>query len=120
MVDRRLSSRFPCHGQATLLFAGTCRTATVLDLSMEGALVRPAAPRGRDGLTAGAPCTVRIFSAAGDALLTVPAKVAHSADGRIGLALSQVGGVAERMLHQLIEFNLGTRALARRDSRGLS
>jgi hypothetical protein len=116
MFDRRCSSRYPCQWQGTIVLTGTRRSVTVVDLSMAGALVRPTGYPDRGGLARGSRCAIRILSAEGLELLVLPATVAHSAGSRIGLAMARVEPAAQRMLHQLIEFNLGITAFARRDA----
>ena len=117
MFDRRASPRYPCQWHATLVLTGARRCVTILDLSMEGALVRPAGPQDPHGLAVGARCAIRILAGDDRELLMVPATVAHAGNGLVGLALRATGCGAERMLRQLIEFNLGIGALARRDAR---
>jgi len=118
MIERRSLPRYPCQWHATIVLTGTRHSVTVLDLSMEGATVSPAGAQDRQGLAVGARCAIRILSTDDRELVIVPATVAHTANGRIGLALTSAGGAGDRMLHQLIEFNLGVGALARRDDRG--
>jgi len=116
MFDRRRSPRYPCQWQGTIVLTGTRGSVTVTDLCMDGALVKSSGPRGRTGLARGARCAIRILSGEGLELLVLPAQVAHADGGRIGLTLISIEPAAQRMLHQLIEFNLGITAFARRDA----
>ena len=115
MIDneRRHFPRFPFHARAIVVFPMTYRDVTLLDISTNGAFVEAIDAR---EFFVGARCALRVLGVAVRQVLEVDAIVMHCMDGRrFGLGLHNIGPGAEKALRRLIEMNLGTEALLRRE-----
>jgi hypothetical protein len=111
--ERRCYPRFPFHSSAILTLFPIYHDATLIDLSMRGALVELDIAATID---LGAPCTLRVLGNEGRQVLEVEALTAYcSADGRVGLELVQLAPGVMNALRRLIEMNLGTPKLLERD-----
>lgn len=111
--ERRYFPRFPFHARAIAVFPLTYRDVTLLDISTHGAFVEAIDAR---GFFAGARCALRVLGAADRQVLEVNAIVMHCMeDRRFGLGLRNINPGAENALRRMIEMNLGTEALLRRE-----
>lgn len=114
--ERRRFSRVPFQHEATLHFPGADRPVPVdvLDLSLNGALLRPG-HRNAPALPADQDCLLKIFlDAAGDAI-RMEGRVHRHPDGCYGLACQALDLDSATHLRRLVLLNLGDERLAERD-----
>jgi hypothetical protein len=111
--ERRCYPRFPFHSSAILTLFPAYHDATLIDLSMRGALVEL---DNAAAIAEGVPCTLRVLGNEGRQVLEFDAVTAFcNADGRVGLEIVQLAPGVEHALRRLIEMNLGTQKLLERD-----
>lgn len=114
--DRRRFSRVSFAHEATLHFpaADWPLPVEVLDLSLNGALLRPA-HRNAPLLPVDQPCLLKIFlDAAGDAI-RMDGRLHLRADGCYGLACQAMDLDSVTHLRRLVQLNLGDESLAERE-----
>jgi hypothetical protein len=111
--DRRLHPRFPFHTKAVFLRLPRYFDVTLIDLSMNGALVE--LPAGH-GLGLGLQGTLRVLSPGGGCLVETEVVVAHVEDGqRAGLRIASLSPGAQAALRGIMHMNLGTDRLLKRE-----
>lgn len=114
--ERRRFSRVAFQHEATLHFPGADRplAVEVLDLSLNGALLRPA-HSSVPALPADQSCLLKIFlDAAGDAI-RMEGRLHLRADGCYGLACQALDLDSVTHLKRLVQLNLGDESLAERE-----
>lgn len=114
--DRRRFSRVAFAHEATLHFpaADWPIPVEVLDLSLNGALLRPA-HRNSPLPPVDQPCLLKIFlDAAGDAI-RMEGRLQLRADGAYGLACLAMDLDSVTHLRRLVQLNLGDESLAERE-----
>lgn len=114
--NRRRFSRIAFQHEATLHFptADWPVPVEVLDLSLNGALLRPA-HRNSPVLPVDQPCLLKIFlDAAGDAI-RMDGRLQLRADGCYGLACQAMDLDSVTHLRRLVQLNLGDESLADRE-----
>lgn len=111
--ERRHFPRFPFHRRGVVVFPMSYHDVTLLDISANGALVEAIDAR---AFAMGARCSLRVLGAKDHQVLAVDATVVRCMEGRcVGLELFNINPGAEKALRQLIEMNLGSKALMQRD-----
>lgn len=110
--ERRRFSRITFHRPATFTMRGVGTLVSVLDVSLEGALLEVPA-----GLVAepGAPCALVIRLDAGEAVIQLEGKVAHHRGNRLGIRCTSVDLESIGHLRRVVELNLGDEALLHRE-----
>ena len=90
--------------------------ATVLDLSLKGALLR-LPPDALSGL--GAPCLLKVRLGDSDTSIAMAGEVAHVEGDRVGVICRSIDLESITHLRRLIEMNLGDATLLERDLKTL-
>ena len=100
-INNRQSNRHRVHSHALILQPASYFDATVLDISVDGALIEvPGACR----IVRGAVCTLRLLSESGRQLLEVETEVVRVAgDHRIGVKTHNLSSGARDALQRLID-----------------
>ena len=109
--DRRRFSRFPYHANAVLIHLPRLYEATLIDISVHGALV---GPKGNVETRIGDKTRLRVLTEKGNQAFEVEAFVVHRSEQGIGLEIDSIDEHAKSGLRRLIEMNLGTLDLASR------
>jgi len=112
LTERRYRPRFPYHAKAILILLPCIVEATLIDISLTGAHV--VLDHGFD-IQTGQSCVLRIVNAQGRQVIAVDASVYWKSDEQVGLALTNVTAGMEHALRAMIEMNLGTESLLKRD-----
>ena len=115
-AEKRRFSRIPFKHTAHLTMAGSDHPCELDDLSLKGALLRPAS----DHFLPGAECTLTLMLDEGEQGVRMEAVVAHAAAGLVGLACQSIDLDSVSLLRRLIELNLGDPELLERDLHALA
>jgi hypothetical protein len=100
-INNRLSPRYRMHGEAVILLPAGYINATVLDISLTGALIEIANLR---RVPRGGTCALRLLSDNGRQLVEVEAAVVrYAGDRHIGLKTCNLSPGAYGVLSRLIE-----------------
>ena len=111
-TQRRHFSRIRFNTGARLLVGDREHPCEVRDLSLKGALIRPAS----DQLPApGARCLLEVALDGEVAAIRMEADVAHAENGCIGLVCREIDLDSIIHLRRLLELNLGDAALLQRE-----
>jgi hypothetical protein len=100
-INNRLSPRYRMHGDAVILLPAGYANATVLDISLTGALIEIANLR---RVPRGATCALRLLSDSGRQLVEVEAAVVrYAGDRHVALKTCNLSPGAYGALSRLIE-----------------
>lgn len=106
--ERRRHPRFPFHSSGILELAGTRYSGTLIDISLNGALLRPVQPVGAE---AAEPCCLELLNGNNRSWRVNAVRIAHRRGEMLGLEFLDLNGDAEHFLAMLIEMNLGLATL---------
>lgn len=109
--DARLIARFPCRTNAVLIYLPRLYEATLIDISLHGALV---GLKGAADIGVGDQARLRVLNDKGNQAFEVDTLVAHRSEQGIGLAINAIDRHAESWVQRLIAGNPGAPALAAR------
>jgi hypothetical protein len=107
----QLCSRFPYRANAVLIRLPRIYEATLIDISVHGALVRL---ENDVEIGIGDQTRLRVLTERGNQAFEVDAVVVHRSEQGIALEINAIDHHALSTLHRLIEMNLGTVDLATR------
>ncbi len=110
--DQRHFARIQFHHGAQLVLDGRRTGCEVLDLSLKGALLRPAQAL---AVATGAVCTLELVLDDGDSVVRMEGSVAHAEADRLGLVWSSIDIDSITHLRRLLELNLGDASLLERE-----
>lgn len=102
--ERRRHPRFPFHSSGILELAGTRYSGTLIDISLNGALIRPAQPVGADATES---CCLELLNGNNQSWRINAVRIAQRRGEMLGLEFLDLNGDAEHFLAMLIEMNLG-------------
>ena len=110
--DKRHFARIQFHHGAQLVLDGRRTGCEVVDLSLKGALLRPAQAL---AVATGAVCTLELVLDDGDSVVRMEGSVAHAEADRLGLVWSSIDIDSITHLRRLLELNLGDASLLERE-----
>ena len=110
--EHRHFSRIQFHHGAHITIGGFSDACQVIDLSLKGALLRPA---GSVAVQAGADCLLELVLDDGVSRVRMAGQIAHSEAGRIGMVCRSIDLDSITHLRRLIELNLGDATLLERE-----
>jgi hypothetical protein len=110
--QRRIFSRIRFHSGARLLAGEQEGDCEVCDLSLKGALLRPAVT---PGPVPGERCLLEIALDGSGTTIRMEGDVVHTENGCIGLACREIDLDSITHLRRLLELNLGTPELLQRE-----
>lgn len=111
-TEKRHFHRVPFAASIQLAAAEQRWPATLLDISLKGALVAP--PQGCK-LAVGAVCMLELHLDEAETIIQMRTRVAHVTDHHLGLRCDQIDAESLTHLRRLIELNLGDAELANRE-----
>jgi hypothetical protein len=111
-AERRCFPRFPFHSKAVLVLDGIPYEGTLLDLSLSGALFRA---RAALVVAAGECCRLDILHGAARDVARANGRIAYAQEDVLGLQFQQLDLGAQQGLTQIVEMNLGTREMMKRE-----
>jgi len=114
-AEKRRFSRVAFNHTARVTTAGHDHPCELVDLSLKGALLRPASGR----FLPGAECVLTLTLDDGEHCVRMEAVVAHTAAGLVGLACRSIDLDSVSLLRRLVELNLGDPDLLERDLHAL-
>jgi hypothetical protein len=110
--DRRYRPRFPYHARGILILLPNFVDVTIIDMSLSGAHI---VVSGLFQIKAGQHCSLRILNSDERRVIEVEASMAYKREGHIGLTLRNVTPSIEKALRNMVEMNLGTDSMLKRD-----
>lgn len=111
-AERRCFPRFPFHSNAVLLLDGIPHEGTLIDLSLSGALFRG---RAAMVVATGERCRLDILHGAGRDVARAKGRIAYAQEDLVGLQFQQLDLDVLQGLTQIVEMNLGTREMMKRE-----
>ncbi|MDR2837249.1 MAG: PilZ domain-containing protein [Azonexus sp.] len=112
LTERRRFPRFPFHAVATLEIGAARHPATLIDISLGGALIRPTQPISS---TTAAVCCLELANGNTRVCRIASARIASPRQDLIGIAFASLDGDTQHFLATLVEMNLGVKTLLERD-----
>lgn len=113
--EKRRFSRIAFRHSAHLHVGAHDYVCELVNLSLKGALLRPAS----GALLPGADCVLELVLDDGEHCVRMAGVVAHSEAGLVGVACQSIDLDSVSLLRRLIELNLGDPALLERDLHAL-
>jgi hypothetical protein len=110
--DRRFRPRFPYHARGILILLPHFVDVTIIDMSLSGAHI---IVDGSCKIKAGQVCSLRIVNSDERQVIEVEATMAYHRESHVGLALRNVTPGIETALRKVVEMNLGTEPMLKRD-----
>jgi hypothetical protein len=111
-AERRYFPRFPFHSNAVLVLDGIPYEGILIDLSLSGALFRA---RAALVVMAGERCRLDILHGAGRDVARANGRIAYAQEDLVGVQFQQLDLGARQGLAQIVEMNLGTREMLKRE-----